>query len=91
MISYVKEVKNYSKDCFPNRDIFTFSNSHGNMKNTYMILSQPLIVDSRVSRETNALVDARQELPVIVWDRNYKYEPEAVVDGTRVIRIHNRG
>lgn len=56
-----------------------------------MILSQPLIVDSRVSREANALVDAGHEVTVIVWDRNCEYEPEAVIDGIRVIRIHNRG
>ena len=56
-----------------------------------MILSNPFMVDPRVHKEAKALVDNGHEVTVIVWDRRKEHEPESVVDGIRLIRIHNKG
>lgn len=56
-----------------------------------MILSNPLLVDPRVYKEAKALVDTGNEVNVIVWDRHKDYEPESIVDGIKVVRIHNEG
>ena len=56
---------------------------------TLMILSNPLMVDPRVYKEAKALIDEGNEVTVIVWDRHNEYESESVVDGIKVIRIHN--
>ena len=56
-----------------------------------MILSNPFIVDPRVYKEAKTLVDAGHEVTVIVWDRHEEYRPEDIVDGIRIIRIHNEG
>ena len=56
-----------------------------------MLLSNPFMVDPRVHKEAKALVDNGHEVTVIVWDRRHEYEPEDVVDGIRLIRIHNKG
>ena len=56
-----------------------------------MILSNPFMVDPRVHKEAKALVDNGHEVKVIVWDRRNEYEPENVVDGIQLIRIHNKG
>lgn len=49
------------------------------------------MVDPRVHKEAKALIDAGHEISVIVWDRHGDYEPENIIDGIRVIRIHNEG
>ena len=54
-----------------------------------MILSNPLIVDTRVQKEAEALVDAGNDVTVVVWDRRGEYAEEDVVDGIKVVRIHN--
>ena len=56
-----------------------------------MILSNPLMVDPRVHKEAKVLIDNGHEVTVIVWDRKQEHGPEAVVDGIRIIRIHNKG
>lgn len=56
-----------------------------------MILSNPFMVDPRVYKEAKSLVDAGHEVTVIVWDRHKEYESESVVEGIRIIRIHNEG
>ena len=56
-----------------------------------MVLSNPLMVDPRVHKEAKALVDDGHEVTVIVWDRGHEYDHEKVVDGIRVVRIHNTG
>ncbi|OYT61776.1 hypothetical protein B6U81_02310, partial [Thermoplasmatales archaeon ex4484_30] len=60
-------------------------------KKVLMILSNPFLVDPRVHKEAKALVDAGNEVSIIVWDRHRDYEPESIIDGIRVIRIHNEG
>lgn len=62
-----------------------------NKMKVLMILSNPLKVDPRVHNEAKALVDAGNEVTVIVWDRHGDYESESVVDGISVVRIHNKG
>jgi len=54
-----------------------------------MILSNPFMVDPRVYKEAKSLVNAGHEVSVIVWDRKKDYEPESIIEGIRVIRIHN--
>jgi glycosyltransferase involved in cell wall biosynthesis len=54
-----------------------------------MLLSNPFMVDPRVSREAKSLVDYGHEVSVIVWDRKGDYPSEDMSDGIRVIRIHN--
>jgi glycosyltransferase involved in cell wall biosynthesis len=55
-----------------------------------MILSNPFMVDPRVYKEAESLVDAGHEVTVIVWDRKRDYEPENTVDGINLIRVHNK-
>ncbi len=54
-----------------------------------MLLSNPFMVDPRVHKEATALVEAGHEVCVIVWDRKDDYTDEEVVDGVRIVRIHN--
>ena len=54
-----------------------------------MLLSNPFMVDPRVSREAKSLVDYGHEVTVIVWDRKVDYPSEDMIDGIRIIRIHN--
>ena len=54
-----------------------------------MLLSNPLMVDPRVYNEAKALTDAGNNVTVIVWDRKNQYEVESIIDGIRIIRIHN--
>jgi glycosyltransferase involved in cell wall biosynthesis len=54
-----------------------------------MLLSNPFMVDPRVSREAKSLVDYGHEVTVIVWDRKGDYPTEDIIDGIRIIRIHN--
>ena len=56
-----------------------------------MILSNPFLVDPRVHKEAKALIEQGHEVTVIVWDRKKAYPPEDVVEGIRIIRIHNTG
>jgi len=56
-----------------------------------MILSNPFMVDPRVYKEAKTLVDAGHNVTVIVWDRHKDYEPKSLVDGIKVVRIHNKG
>ena len=62
----------------------------GNMK-ILMLLSNPFMVDPRVHNEAKALVDEGNEVAVVVWDRKGEYGQEDVVDGIRIVRIHNTG
>jgi len=57
--------------------------------NVLMILSNPFLVDPRVHKEARALVEANHEVAIIVWDRKHEYEDESVVDGIRIVRIHD--
>ena len=54
-----------------------------------MILSNPFMVDPRVHKEAKALTDEGHNVTVIVWDRRTEYKPEDVIDGIKLIRIHN--
>jgi hypothetical protein len=55
-----------------------------------MLLSNPFMVDPRVSREAKSLVDNDgHEVTIIVWDRKGNYPSEDIIDGVRIIRIHN--
>ena len=54
-----------------------------------MQLSNPFMMDPRVSREAKSLVDYGHEVTVIVWDRKVDYPSEDMIDGIRIIRIHN--
>ena len=54
-----------------------------------MILSNPFMVDPRVHKEAKTLVDAGHEVIVIVWDRRHEYASRDVVDGIKLIRLHN--
>ena len=54
-----------------------------------MLLSNPFMVDPRVHKEAKTLVDEGHEVTVIVWDRKKEYEREDIVDGIKLIRIHN--
>lgn len=54
-----------------------------------MILSNPFMVDPRVHKEAKALTDEGHEVTVIVWDRRNEYKNEDIVDGIRLVRIHN--
>jgi len=56
-----------------------------------MLLSNPFMVDPRVHKEAKALVDSGHEVTVIVWDRRQEYNSEDLVDGIRLVRIHNKG
>ncbi len=59
--------------------------------NILMILSNPFMVDPRVYKEAKSLVAAGHSVTVIVWDRKKDYRSSDVVDGVRVVRIHNHG
>ena len=61
------------------------------MKKILMFLSNPFSVDPRVYKEAKALLDEGNEVTVIVWDRQRDYAPESMIDGVRVIRVHNDG
>ena len=37
------------------------------------------------------MTDAGNEITVVAWDGTKDYEPESIVDGTRVVRILERG
>jgi glycosyltransferase involved in cell wall biosynthesis len=54
-----------------------------------MLLSNPFIVDPRVYNEAKSLIDSGHKVTVIVWDRKNQYEFESIIDGIRIIRIHN--
>jgi len=54
-----------------------------------MILSNPLIVDPRVFNEAKTLINNGHKVTVIVWDRHNNYKDEELIDGIRVVRIHN--
>ena len=56
-----------------------------------MILSNPLMVDPRVHKEAQALIEEGYDVTVIVWDRHNEYEEKDEVDGIKIIRIHNKG
>jgi len=56
-----------------------------------MILSNPFMVDPRVYKEAKSLVDKGHEVSIIVWDRKNDYKPEELVEGIKVIRVHNKG
>jgi len=59
--------------------------------NILMILSKPVLVDPRVHREAQTLVEHGHQVTIIVWDRNNQYPPEDTVDGIQIMRIHNKG
>ncbi len=54
-----------------------------------MILSNPFIVDPRVYKEAKTLVEAGHDVSVIVWDRHREYEPETIIEGIKIVRVHN--
>lgn len=54
-----------------------------------MLLSNPFMVDPRVYNEAKALTDNGHEVTVVVWDRRHDYESRDVVDGIKLIRLHN--
>jgi len=54
-----------------------------------MILSNPFTVDPRVHNEAKALTDEGYEVAVIVWDRRGEHKQEDVIDGIRIINLHN--
>lgn len=59
--------------------------------NILMFLSNPFMVDPRVYKEAKSLMEAGYRVTVIVWDRHNEYAAESVVDGIRIVRIHNTG
>lgn len=56
-----------------------------------MLLSKEFVNDPRVHNEAKALVDAANEVTAVVWDRRGEYGQEDIVDGIRIVRIHNTG
>jgi len=56
-----------------------------------MILSNPFIVDPRVYKEAKSLSEEGYEVTVIVWDRHREYGEEDIIEGVRVVRVHNSG
>jgi len=54
-----------------------------------MLLSNPFMVDPRVHKEAKTLVDEGNEVAVVVWDRRGEYGQEDLIDGVRIVRIHN--
>ena len=56
-----------------------------------MMLSNPYMVDYRVSRESTSLVEAGHEVCVIEWDRKKDYKPQDTIDSVSLVRIHNKG
>ena len=55
-----------------------------------MLLSNPFVTDIRVYKEAKILVDSRNKVTVIVWDRRHEYKPEEVIEGIRLVRLHNK-
>jgi len=60
-------------------------------KKVLMILSNPLMVDPRVFKEAKTLVEEGSDVAVIVWDRHKEYPSEDIIDGIKIMRIHNEG
>ena len=60
-----------------------------NMK-ILMLLSNPFITDLRVYNEAKALTDENHKIAVIIWDRRREYKSEDVVEGIKLIRLHNK-
>ncbi|MFO8108941.1 MAG: glycosyltransferase family 4 protein [Thermoplasmata archaeon] len=56
-----------------------------------MLLSNPFMVDPRVYKEAKTLIEAGHEVTVVVWDRKGEYGEGSIVEGIRVVRIHNTG
>ncbi len=54
-----------------------------------MLLSKSYINDSRVIAEAQALHNEGNEITIIIWDREEKYKHEEIIDGIRVVSIHN--
>ena len=54
-----------------------------------MLLSNPFMTDLRVYNEAKALIDEGHEVTVIVWDRRYEYTSKDVVEGIKLVRLHN--
>jgi glycosyltransferase involved in cell wall biosynthesis len=54
-----------------------------------MILSKPFLLDPRVFQEAKSLVSRGHNITVIVWDRHKSYKPEEIIDGIKIVRIHN--
>jgi len=54
-----------------------------------MILSKPFLLDPRVSQEAKSLGSKGHEITVIVWDRHKDYKSEELVNGIKIVRIHN--
>lgn len=61
----------------------------GTKKKILMVLSKPFVIDPRVYQEAESLVKNGYEVAVIVWDRRKDYKSEEIVEGVRVVRIHN--
>ena len=58
-------------------------------KKILMILSKSFVIDPRVYQEATSLVKNGHEVTVIVWDRHKEYKSEEIVEGVKVVRIHN--
>ena len=56
-----------------------------------MLLSNPFMVDPRVSKEAKSLVNNGHKVTVIVWDRKKDYSETGNIEGVNLIRIHNTG
>jgi len=54
-----------------------------------MLLSNPYLVDPRVQQEAEALVEAGNEVKIIVWDRKGEYGDRELVGKVEVFRVHN--
>ena len=54
-----------------------------------MLLSNPFMVDPRVSKEARSLTKAGHEVSVIVWDRKAQYSEIDNIDGISIFRIKN--
>ena len=54
-----------------------------------MLLSKEFSNDSRVNKETKALVDSGHEITVVMWDRHGKNLIEEISNKVKVIRIRN--
>ena len=54
-----------------------------------MILSKPFIYDPRVSIEAKSLLRKGHKITIIVWDRHKLYKPEEIINGIKIVRIHN--
>lgn len=54
-----------------------------------MLLSKLFMIDLRVYNEAIALTKKGHKVTIIVWDRLKQYPKEDIVDGIKIIRIHN--